>query len=70
MPKFGYPDIYGYQALLDKQHDSKGELLNKLGCMIKMVVNSILPHAECGRNDHRKDAFSYILIAWGVAELK
>ena len=28
----------------------------KLGCVIRMVVGSILPHAECGPNDHRKDA--------------
>ena len=29
---------------------------NKLGCVVRMVVDSILPHAECGLNDHRKDA--------------
>ena len=28
----------------------------KLGCMVRMVVDSILPHAECRPNDHRKDA--------------
>ena len=28
----------------------------KLGCVVKMVVDSILPHAESGPNDHRKDA--------------
>ena len=28
----------------------------KLGCVERMVVDSILPHAECGPNDHRKDA--------------
>ena len=30
--------------------------LVKLGCVERMVVDSILPHAECGPNDHRKDA--------------
>ena len=29
---------------------------HKLGCVVRMVVDSILPHAECGPNDHRKDA--------------
>ena len=24
--------------------------------MVRIVVDSILPHAECGSNDHRKDA--------------
>ena len=28
----------------------------KLGCVVRMVVDSILPHAESGPNDHRKDA--------------
>ena len=26
----------------------------KLGCVVRMVVGSILPHAECGPNDHEK----------------
>ena len=47
--------------------ESKEELLNKLGCVVKMVVDSLLPHAES--NDYRKDAFPFILIAWGVVEL-
>ena len=29
---------------------------SKLGCVVRMVVDSILSHAECGLNDHRKDA--------------
>ena len=29
---------------------------DKMGCMVRMVVDSILPHAECGLNDHRKEA--------------
>ena len=28
----------------------------KLGCVVRMVVDSMLPHAEGGPNDHRKDA--------------
>ena len=28
----------------------------KLGCVIRMVVDSLLLHAESGPNDHRKDA--------------
>ena len=28
----------------------------KLGCVVRMVVDSILPHAESGPNDHPKDA--------------
>ena len=30
-------------------------LTSKLGCVVKMVVDSILPHVECGPNDHQKD---------------
>ena len=33
-----------------------GKLRNKLGRVVKMVVDSILLHAECRTNDHRKDA--------------
>ena len=29
---------------------------SKLGCVVRMVVDSILSHAEIGPNDHRKDA--------------
>ena len=32
----------------------------KLGCVVRMVVDSILPHAESGPNDHRKDASPFI----------
>ena len=31
-------------------------LYRKLGCVVRMVVDSILLHAESGPNDHRKDA--------------
>ena len=30
--------------------------VGKLGCVVRMVVDSILPHAEFGPNDHQKDA--------------
>ena len=32
----------------------------KLGCVVRMVIDSILPHAESGPNDHRKDAPPFI----------
>ena len=32
----------------------------KLGCVVRMVVDSILPHAKSGPNDHRKDAPLFI----------
>ena len=32
----------------------------KVGCVVRMVVDSILPHAKSGPNDHRKDAFPFI----------
>ena len=35
--------------------------LNKLGCVVRIVVDSILHHAESGLNDHRKDAPRFIL---------
>jgi len=34
---------------------------NKLGCVVRMVVDSLLPHAECGPNNHRKDAPLFII---------
>ena len=33
-----------------------GYNLYKLGCVVTMVVDSVLPHAESGPNDHRKEA--------------
>ena len=32
----------------------------KLGCVLRMVVDSILPNAKFGPNDHRKDAPPFI----------
>ena len=41
-----------------------GELFSrksdKLGCVVRMVVDSILFHVESGRNDHQKDAPHFI----------
>ena len=31
------------------------EAFYTLGCVVRMVVDSVLPHAESGSNDHRKD---------------
>ena len=39
--------------------DGKFYLTNKLGCVVRMVVGSIMLPAECGLNDHRKDAPSF-----------
>ena len=35
------------------------KILAKLGCVVKMVVESILPHVESGPNDHRKAASQF-----------
>ena len=43
------------QALFDFE-DLISLLICKVGCVVVMVVVSILPHAEFGPNDHRKDA--------------
>ena len=42
---------------------TKYKSIFKLGCLVRMVVDSILPHAKSGPNDHRKDAppFRYFL---------
>ena len=37
-----------------------GESANKVGCILPMVVGSILPHAEFGPNHHREDAPHFI----------
>ena len=34
----------------------------KLGCVVRMVVDSILPHEESGPNYHRKDALPFTLM--------
>ena len=31
-------------------------MTHKLGCVVTIVVDSILPHAESGPTDHQKDA--------------
>ena len=39
-----------------KMADNSTQSTTKLGCVVRMVVESIVPHAECGPNDQRKDA--------------
>ena len=39
----------------------KSEFVNKLGYVVRMVVDSILLHVESGPNDHRKDAPPFTL---------
>ena len=43
--------------------------MSKLGCEVKMVVGSILLHAEFGPNDQRKDARPSIIENWKKTEL-
>ena len=38
-------------------------LMTKLGYVVRMVVVSVLPHAEVAQNDHRKDATQFSIIA-------
>ena len=40
---------------LVKRSVTVGLMNSKLGCVVRMVVDSILPHVESGPNDHRKD---------------
>ena len=44
-----------------------GIFLSKLGCVVRMVVDSILAHVECGLNDHREDAPLFII--WRVPRI-
>ena len=41
---------------LVKRSVTAGLMNSKLGCVVRMVVDSILPHVESGPNDHRQDA--------------
>ena len=56
------------QCRLIRRYTGPCTLEIKLGCVVRMVVDSILPHAECGPNDHSKDAPPFInnLILDGV----
>ena len=47
------PDLLIEKAAAEERLLSK---ISKLGCVVRMVIDSILLHAECGPNDHRKDA--------------
>ena len=43
-------------------HRLVATLSYKLECVVRMVVDSILPHAESEPKDHRKDAPPFILL--------
>ena len=38
----------------------KSSILYKVGCVFPMVVVSILPHADFGRNEHRERKYSIV----------
>ena len=50
--------FYQYRLLTTRKPSTLIErsLQYKLGCVVRMVVYSVLPHAKSGPNDHRKDA--------------
>ena len=43
------------QALFDLE-ELISLLIGEVGCVVVVVIVSILPHAEIGPNDHRQDA--------------
>ena len=45
-----------YLYPLGDNHTLRIQYEYKLECVVRMIVDSILPHAESGPNDHRKDA--------------
>ena len=44
--------------------------MSKLGCVVRMVVDFTLPHAESGPNDHRKDALPFISLFRNLTRIK
>ena len=52
---FGRTKIFIKKAL-DPGRKAGSVCKCELGCVVRMVVDSILPHAESGPNDQRKDA--------------
>ena len=52
------------QISISNSLNQLGNILNgatyKLGRVVRIVVDSILPHADSGPNDHRKDATPFI----------
>ena len=44
--------------------------MSKLGCVVRMVVDFTLPHAESGPNDHRKDAPPFISLFRNLKKIK
>ena len=64
--KFRARDIkYGMLHTVHQNAIFKYTILNKLGCVARMVVDSELPHTESGPNDHRKDAPPFSLSKTG-----
>ena len=52
------------EQFLKKLNDAQDrDQYNKLGCVVRMVVDSVLPHADCGPNDNRKDAPPFIVLS-------
>ena len=51
-------DVLHYRIYSINYRDE--HLKYKLGCVVRMVVDSILPHADFGPNDHRDDALHFI----------
>ena len=51
--------------LVEKKVEQIGKKSSKLGCVVRMVVDSILPYAESGPKDHRKDAPLFITLYQG-----
>ena len=54
--------VFNIRILANSHLESHGTAIEyyfknhvKLGCVVGMVVDSILPHAECGPNDYRTD---------------
>ena len=55
---------YIIQSILYRGHPMLPYIIKpKLSCVVTIVVDSILLHAECKPNDHRKDALQFIIQA-------
>ena len=57
------------EFLTFQQESLPSSPFDNLGCVVRMVVDSILPHVECGLNDHRKGA-SLFIESKGFMEIK
>ena len=57
--------IYVMKSNVQVRNIIKSHYSDKLGCVVRIVIDSILPHVKCGPNYHQKDAFLvtlYILV--------